>query len=122
MTAFVRVYLSDQDGRRASRHRAERALLRKRGTRRADGAEPLEMRELGFAEDHDWTDLEGKPCSPARHITCGCVTTGTTELPRIHDCPTSLEASRRGFAKRGLAGLHGRVRAYLANILSARMT
>jgi hypothetical protein len=86
---------------------------------------PVLMREIGLAEDFDPVDLEGKPCSPARHIFLRIEQDGAggqrakagQELPPILDCPTSMDGIRARVSERGAAGVPVKARAWLTLML-----
>lgn len=89
------------------------------------GDEELEVVDLGFAEDHDWRDLEGRPAAPAQHIFLRMRDKPAAEalavregLPMFHDCPCSLEGIKARLRARGVPGIPVKVRAWLAAVLS----
>jgi hypothetical protein len=81
-----------------------------------DSSEELEVVEVGYAEEHDWKDLEGKPASAAKHVFLR-LENDHEDMPTIHDCPCTLEGIKARLREKGPAGIPIKARAWLANIL-----
>jgi hypothetical protein len=79
--------------------------------------EELEVQDLGFADEHDWKDLEGNPTSPSRHIFLRLERGDETDMPTFHDCPCTMEGIKARLREQGAAGIPVTARAWLANIL-----
>lgn len=80
-----------------------------------DGEE-CETYDLGCVEDQEWLDENGQPCTPCRHIMHR-LETDDPMIAKIHDVPCTLEGIKQRLREKGLAGVHVKVRAWLANVL-----
>lgn len=80
--------------------------------------EELDAVDLGFVDQHDWRDLEGRACSPAQHFFLR-LERDHEDLPKIHDCPCSIEGIKARLRAQGPEGVPIKARAWLANILPA---
>lgn len=89
--------------------------------------EELVAVDFGWMEppQGDYTTLEGRPCSPARHVfdrVKGRPAPNPDELqahglPRFHDCPCSLNGIRARLRAGGPQAIPATPRAMLANVL-----
>lgn len=87
------------------------------------------MHEIGFVDDFSPEDLDGKPCSPARHLFArmerepgadparGFRAKPGRTLPVVSDCPTSLDGIKQRLRERGPEGIPAKARAWLTLML-----
>lgn len=89
----------------------------------------FEMHEIGLVDDFVPEDIDGKPCTPARHLFArmerepgagparGFRAKPGHTLPTVNDCPTSLDGIRERVRQRGPEGIPVKARAWLALML-----
>lgn len=79
-----------------------------------DSGQEVDLVDLGFAAPREWIDLDGVPCTPARHVFLR-LDRDHSDMPRIYDVPCTMS----GMAAHVRAGraVHGVVRAWLAVVL-----
>lgn len=75
--------------------------------------EEVDVVDLGFAMPHDWKDLEGNPCSPAKHFHQR-LERDHSDMPKIHDAPCSMQALEAQIREKGVKSVPGVVRGWLA--------
>lgn len=120
---FVRAYIGKTSGE--LRHLAEHECPFERDNFvHGDSSEELVEVDYGLVEHFEPTTLDGKPCSPARHLFLrmehdgkgGIRAKAGHTLPQLHDCPASLKAIEARLADKGRP-LHPRALAWLALML-----
>lgn len=81
--------------------------------------EDCEVRDFGVVEPQAWTDLDGKPCRPSRHILERLRAGRDPELARLHAVPCTIPGIKGVLRAGGPAALPAKVRAWLAMVLPA---
>jgi hypothetical protein len=94
-----------------------------------DDGSAFVMHEIGLVEDFVPEDLDGNPCSPARHLFARMEREPGVDparsfrakpghvLPAVSDCPTTLEGIKQRLRERGPEGIPAKARAWLTLML-----